>query len=241
VTRFHIDDDFAFHQKTVQAGNAAIGLWSRAGSWSAWQLTDGLIPAAIAKTLGTPAEAKRLVEVGLWARTEGGDFQFVNWAKGGRNQTKDEVLAQRERNAEKVAKWRGKQSDTQVGNRSRNRVTPKSLPGLETEGVTGSPTPHLKTAPNGAAPSSENSLAQDLARAYCDIQKLSNFPAVMGVAKKAIQSGRYGGEQIRDALVRLATAGRSVTVDALRYELDGFPATGQTSRRLTVLDGLEGS
>ena len=30
---FNVDDGFAFHRKAVRAGNAAIGLWTRAGSW----------------------------------------------------------------------------------------------------------------------------------------------------------------------------------------------------------------
>jgi hypothetical protein len=70
-----------------------------------------------------------------------------------------------------------------------------------------------------------NKAAQELTRAYTDVVKLSNFPAVMSVVKKARNTGEYGDPQIRAALERLAADGRSVTTDALRYELEGFPAS----------------
>lgn len=75
---FRIDDGAAFHAKMVAAGNAAIGLWARAGSWSAGALTDGFIPKQMAATLGTAAQARKLVEVGLWLKVPGG-FQFHQW------------------------------------------------------------------------------------------------------------------------------------------------------------------
>lgn len=31
---FKVDDHLAFHRKTLAAGNEAMGLWVRAGSWS---------------------------------------------------------------------------------------------------------------------------------------------------------------------------------------------------------------
>ncbi|MBF6515562.1 hypothetical protein IU421_14915 [Nocardia cyriacigeorgica] len=77
---FRIDDQMAFHAKVVAAGNAAIGLWARAGSWSASALTDGFIPKHMIAPLGTIAQAKRLVKVGLWSEVEGG-FQFHQWAE----------------------------------------------------------------------------------------------------------------------------------------------------------------
>jgi len=75
---FKVDDNLAFHQKVVAAGNAAMGLWVRAGSWSAQQLTDGFVPDHIVTTLGGRKHARRLTEVGLWSAVEGG-FQFHEW------------------------------------------------------------------------------------------------------------------------------------------------------------------
>lgn len=102
---FNVDDGFAVHHKTVKAGNAAVGLWVRAGSWCAQQLTDGFVPTHMVSVLGTPAQARKLVEAGLWMPTEGG-FQFHEWSGQGRNPTRNEVLEKRRRDADKKAKAR---------------------------------------------------------------------------------------------------------------------------------------
>ena len=41
---FKVDDKLAFHPKVLTAGNTAIGLWVRAGAWSADQLQTDLSP-----------------------------------------------------------------------------------------------------------------------------------------------------------------------------------------------------
>lgn len=93
MTWFKVDDTFAFHAKAVIAGNAAIGLWTRAGAWSSQQLTDGHIPAAIARTLGTKREADALVTAELWRECDDG-YRFWQWAE--RNPIQTDVKAARE-------------------------------------------------------------------------------------------------------------------------------------------------
>lgn len=95
---FKVDDTLAMHTKTVEAGNAALGLWVRAGSWSMQTLSDGFIPDAIARQLGTPREAARLVAVGLWERLPSG-YAFHQWEE--RQPTKAQVTADREAAAER--------------------------------------------------------------------------------------------------------------------------------------------
>lgn len=80
MTWFKVDDNLAFHPKVMRAGNAALGLWVRAGSWSSRYLTDGFIPEDMVRTLGTAAEARRLVVSGLWVPAPGG-YQFHEWAR----------------------------------------------------------------------------------------------------------------------------------------------------------------
>lgn len=63
---FKVDDSFWSHPKVIAAGNAAIGLWTRCGSWCAEHKTDGLIPEAFAKQVGTPGQIRKLVVAGLW-------------------------------------------------------------------------------------------------------------------------------------------------------------------------------
>lgn len=69
---FKVDDGLPDHPKVLLAGNAAMGLWVRAGAWSMKHLTDGFIPEAFVRLLGTAKEARALVTAGLWVKVEGG-------------------------------------------------------------------------------------------------------------------------------------------------------------------------
>jgi hypothetical protein len=80
VSWFKVDDSLAFHAKTVAAGNAAMGLWLRAGAWCAQQLTDGRVPTHMVRALGgTSSAANALVDAGLWLRDDDG-YRFHDWA-----------------------------------------------------------------------------------------------------------------------------------------------------------------
>jgi hypothetical protein len=68
----NLDDKFAWHRKTVAAGNAAIGVWARCGSWASGQPVDGLVPFEIARAIGKPTEIAALVKAGLWEETPDG-------------------------------------------------------------------------------------------------------------------------------------------------------------------------
>lgn len=103
MTWFKVDDTFAFHPKTMAAGNAAVGLWVRAGSWSAQQLSDGVIPTHAARNLGTPGQADQLVDAGLWLPS-GHGFVFHQWEE--RNPTRKQVESKRQADAERIRKWR---------------------------------------------------------------------------------------------------------------------------------------
>lgn len=90
---FKVDDQLAVHLKTITAGNAAMGLWVRAGSWCAAQLTDGVVPAAMVATLGgSTGDAQALVDAGLWHEQDGG-YAFHDWAEY--QPTREQVLADR--------------------------------------------------------------------------------------------------------------------------------------------------
>lgn len=100
---FKVDDGLAFHAKTVAAGNAAMGLWVRAGSWCSQQLTDGHIPLHMVKQLGRVSEAERLVTAGLWDTT-GDGYKFHEWDQ--RNPTRSKVEHERKEGAKRLAKYR---------------------------------------------------------------------------------------------------------------------------------------
>lgn len=98
---FRVDDQLAFHMKVLTAGNAPMGLWVRAGSWSAAQLSDGVVPAPIVAALGgSPADAAALVAAGLWHEVEGG-WQFHDWTD--HQPTRAQVLADRAATKARVA------------------------------------------------------------------------------------------------------------------------------------------
>ena len=101
---FRVDDQLCLSRKAVDAGNKALGLWVRAGSWSMGQLTDGHVPkAAVAMLGGTTADANALVRAGLWSKVEDG-YQFHQWAEW--QPSKADLEEQREKDRERLKKWR---------------------------------------------------------------------------------------------------------------------------------------
>jgi hypothetical protein len=85
------------------------------------------------------------------------------------------------------------------------------------------------SAESPSAPGSDKELTETqrskrITDAYAEVEPMCKWPAVNGVVLKAIRSNRFADDEIREALLRMAREGRSVTVDALRTELQGFPA-----------------
>jgi hypothetical protein len=79
VPWFKVDDQLATHPKVAKAGLAAMGLWVKAGSWSAQHLTEGHIPARTLAILGARrSHAEALVDAGLWIPADDG-WQFRDW------------------------------------------------------------------------------------------------------------------------------------------------------------------
>lgn len=100
---FKVDDSLATHPKVLEAGNAAMGLWVRAGAWCAQQLTDGFVSAAAVSMLGTREEADALVAADLWDEVEGG-FQFHQWDE--RQPSRADAEERREADRQRKAAWR---------------------------------------------------------------------------------------------------------------------------------------
>lgn len=80
MTWFKVDDSFYDHPKVFDAPDCAVALWTRAGCWSARNLTDGFVPANLpARLCDDPDTAvKDLVRRGLWMRASGG-YRFHDW------------------------------------------------------------------------------------------------------------------------------------------------------------------
>lgn len=100
---FRLDDQGAFHEKVLAAGNEAYGAWCRAGQWSSGRRTEGFIPRATALSIAPLRIWQRLVaargrsEHGL-IEVHGDDFQMHDYLEW--NPTADEVEAKRAARAE---------------------------------------------------------------------------------------------------------------------------------------------
>lgn len=99
MTWFRVDDSFPSHPKVLAIPRGAtrmraVGLWTALGAWCAQQLTDGRFGRhMVAEQGGTPADARQLVEVGLWEVTSDG-YAFHDWADW--QPTRAQVEADRE-------------------------------------------------------------------------------------------------------------------------------------------------
>jgi hypothetical protein len=102
---FKVDDNLAFHRKTLRAGNTAMGMWVRAGSECSSQLTDGYVADELVSALGGKKLAERLVDASLWVRVDGG-YQFHEWNEEGRQPTRAQVEEERKQARLRKAMWR---------------------------------------------------------------------------------------------------------------------------------------
>lgn len=89
---FKLDDAFHSHPKVLEAGNEAVGLYVRCGSYASQHLTDGYIPEAVALLFGSAELADTLVEAKLWTRAKGGwrMHDFLEY-----NPSREEVIHKR--------------------------------------------------------------------------------------------------------------------------------------------------
>lgn len=119
MTWFKVDDSLDFHPKVIAAGNAAMGLWVRAGAYCARQLTEGFLERSMVQTLGgKPKDAAALVAAGLWEPVDGG-YQFHEWEE--RNPTKERVLADRAAAAERQRRARERAAEQRLTSRRESR------------------------------------------------------------------------------------------------------------------------
>ncbi len=167
MTWFKVDDNLAFHPKVLAAGNAAMGLWVRAGSWSAQQLTDGRIPDSILLSLGTVKQAESLARVGLWTRAEGA-WQFHGWSDVGRQPTRATVEAERAASAERQRKHREEKGLSRRDSTVSHGVSHGDVTPLVT------PTP---TRPDPTRPLVASNEARDVAEIRPDVSRLCNLLA----------------------------------------------------------------
>lgn len=110
MTWFKLDDGFHSHPKVLQAGNEAIGLYVRCGSYCAQHLTDGFVPAPVVLLYGSVELAEALVEARLWKPVKGG-WQMHDYLTY--NPSREKVTAERDAAAERQRRARERRAAEQ--------------------------------------------------------------------------------------------------------------------------------
>lgn len=171
IARTHVID----HERFLEAGSAARDLWLWGMLYAGKHETDGEIPmsAVMASPWGAGGKANvklamKLVEVGLWARTEKG-FLVLKWTEMG-NKTKDQIEEARK-------KWRKKKKHQRDESKE---LSPPECPQGTPEG-----TPRGVLNSPSYSPSSGSSSGSDP-----DLPDRSPMPRVFGrgaTAEKALE------------------------------------------------------
>jgi hypothetical protein len=212
-------------------------------------LSDGFVPAEEVGVLAYPVPAdhanqlaKQLASVGLTkelSKNEAKGWEVLAYVK--RNGTKADVEALSKVRAEagraggaksrKPAQSTRKATSKQVANQigKQNPSNPVSVSVSNETENRDIQTPTVSAGETAGTPPmlTETQRSKRLTDAYAEAEPMCKWVAVNGVVLSAIKSGRFADEEIRGALLRLADQGRSVTVDSLRTELQGFPPQQQ--------------
>lgn len=135
MPHFRVDDGLDGHPKAQRAGDEALGMWLRAGSWCMRYLTDGFIPEWwVRQQPKGVAKAKRLVEAGFWHTAEqAGEkgWQFHEFLGPGRQDSREKIEAERE--AARLRKAKSRQGSQQESHQESQRDTPESGDGNSNE------------------------------------------------------------------------------------------------------------
>ncbi|SDL33666.1 hypothetical protein [Streptomyces indicus] len=204
---FAVDDSAHSHPKVVAAGNAALGLWLRCGTYAAQHLTDGIVPGAVARMYGSKTQITKLVTVGLW-HERGHTCTHPKCAQPGPdeyaihdyleyNPTRAQVQGRKEREAEKKRRQRagGAGGDGGPGGAPRQ-------PRLdETPGANGTGHNRAQPIPADWQPSEADVRAAQLARAESGREQLTD-QQLAAVTRKFVQ------RQLDDRTCAVAWGGR---------------------------------
>jgi hypothetical protein len=211
---FKVDDQLAFHSKTVMAGNTAMGLWVRAGAWASAQLTDGKVPKHMAKAMANQEDADALVMAGLWV-DDGDDYRFHDWdvfqpSAAKEKARREEISRVRSEAGRKgaQAKWEKERAAGKDGKPDGNTVTtdqqPESKPMAPSRPVPSRPEEEKEQAPDSAestaTPREDVQEVIDHLMAALkanDVRKAKSSKAWEDAARLMIDKDGYTVEQIK--------------------------------------------
>ena len=103
---FKVDDKLHAHPKWLALKPSARALWVTAGSWCAANLTDGIVPPHVLRTLNaTKRDAAELVAAGLWWQLDDDrGWLFNDWLDY--QPSREQVEARRAEDARRKAEAR---------------------------------------------------------------------------------------------------------------------------------------
>lgn len=126
MTWIKLDDSCISHPSLAGLSDAAFAAWVRGLCYSSHHQTDGILPSAALRFVGTSRAADELVTAGKWLRTDDG-FAIHDYADHQR--TRAEIAADRE-------KWRRNKARTRDVHRGHTADTtgsPPDVPSPEVE------------------------------------------------------------------------------------------------------------
>lgn len=109
---------------------------------------------------------------------------------------------------------------------------------LDPQPTTHIPQPSPSVPPASGETPTPTQRSKVITDAYYAAEPMCKWPAVNGVVIKAIKTGKWTDEEIQDALLRMASEGRGVTVESLRIELDGLTPRASPRSRLVEHNGM---
>lgn len=239
---FRLDDETGDHPKVLRAGNDGFGLWVRCGTHCAKYLTDGFVDQAVALSKGPQKLIDKVTLSELWKKVDGGYLieDYLDY-----NPSREQVLAERARAAERQARARDKAAAKRRGSRGDVVVTPSSSNpvshGVTTlvthSGVTSPPYPYPIDAA-AAASDAGGSGSVDLP-VEVDIlrSKMAQFTAFSAL-RWDVDTGRldqirtlidlHGDQRLVDVAVRTCRTPPPVSVSAFIGTWNALPPPGLT-------------
>lgn len=223
-----LDDRFPSHRKIALLSDRAFRLHVSAMCWCAENLTDGHIGdrelALVANIRGIKATAKLLEEAGLWDRVDDGwvVHDYLDY-----NPSRDQVLAERKKNAERQERFRQRKGGrpTPPANGSRNGSSNAVTNDGETQpdDTTATRQQHDgdTTATRNGSTSRENAQVEAIRNGVTNEVPARPVPAVpTDVGTAASWAARKNG--FPDALQPLAKALAAAGLGAVAWDIKKF-------------------
>lgn len=249
-TFIKVSDHMPDHPKVVglsdKAFRAMVTLWCYCSRYR----TDGVVVPAVWKKEAPGKVGRELIAAGLAAERPDAGAEMHNYLVRQRSREQIEALSEKRAAAGKrggrppTKKQPPKQNALDLPSNTASKRNPDDRGSTtyfpDRENPSGSPdrgsAPPERREPAASRPAMDpatttpNQRANALASAYYDaVNGFCTHQQIAKIARKAVDSGRYGDKQIEEALLRLADRGQSVTADALRTELDGPPQRASAS------------